>query len=140
MDGYLVFVEEIKQAFPNSYGYDWSSDIYSKYCFYPSVLSNVWIYKDHILFNTVSQTCIDKIIDITNCTSWATWDGKNYDCRGEHFKFDGFYVMFYDKSNIKNYKVYSDVKSYSVINDMCNSMCLKYCKEIEELIEHVRRS
>ena len=138
MAGYLAFVKEIKHAFPNSNGYEWSRGIYLKYCFYTSVLSNVQIYKDHILFDTVSQTYIDKIIDITKCTSWVVCDGKNRSCYGEHFKFDRFCVMFYDKSNIKNYMVYSDVKSYSVINDICAAMCLEDCKEIEKLREQVR--
>ena len=140
MAGYLAFIEEIKHAFPDAVCFDWTNISLPQFCFYGStrsVLDNVRIYKDYIVFHRTQQTIIDTIINITNCTSWIIWDGKNHDCHGEHFKFDRFYVMFYDKSNIKNYMIYNSIKSYLVINDICADAHFKKLEGVEKLREQI---
>ena len=138
MAGNFAFIEEIKQAFPSSAYFNRANVAWSHYHINmldddDDISGGINIYKDFILFYLVPQVVINKIISITGCVSYEIRNEDKFSWHGEHFEFNGLFVLFPDKNNTKNYLVYDRLQRYSIIDDKCRDV-----EKCDELMERVR--
>ena len=138
MAGYLAFVEEIKQVYPDMMCRQDKNSVTLGPANAQSYY-HTYICKDYIHFVTDEnvQDTIQQICSITNCSNYIIGITK-VTLYGDYLEHNGLKIVFCDKTNMNIYGVYNEIACVGrIINDKVLVFEKSYTNQVDEIKQFV---